>query len=228
MPSLALTIWLALVPTQVLLFYTRLHNAGRSDGNVLIGSGPFVLSVPQNHLFGWVFESVAMRQSHTIMAIDLPGTLVTAIAALATFHPATWHPAGLTLDSWRAIAVPIACTPAWWFVGRGLDGAFRSIRSHWGNLLTGSPLFALFFVLFLGLRFATAQSDLADMEWIMIGSAIWTLALGVFPFRWFRQWRMLKMSRAQATSSSAGEAAAATSAAPPTPVNTISPGNEKG
>src|SRR5262249_28790345 len=130
-------------------------------------------------------ESVAMWDSHTISAINLPGMFIEPLSRLVPAWRQLGHPAQLTRDSWRALTLPIFCLPGWWLVGRGIDGLLGRKRLHWATLLTGSVLFVLFVVVLLGFTFGLSSAERADLHWISWGLAFWTLAFSVLPLTWF-------------------------------------------
>jgi hypothetical protein len=160
--------------------------------NVLPGIVLAAPSSPQSssehRLFVASVEFGTVRYSRLVTAINLPGVFVEALISLPISWPDSWHPEGLTLDSWRAIILPFFCLPFWWFVGRGTDALLGRRRLHWVTLLLGSILCSCFIVMILGLRFGLPASDrTAESNWIFWGVGCWALAFGVFPLTWI--WR---------------------------------------
>jgi hypothetical protein len=122
------------------------------------------------------------------MTLNFPGIFVEMSVVLPTAGSPKWHPAALTLAGWRMLSYPFFCLPAWWLVGKGLDGLLRRRRLHWAMLLTGSILSLLFLVLVVGILTSPA-GDRADMAWLLPGCGFWTIAFGVLPLAWVRQRR---------------------------------------
>jgi len=92
LPILELTLWLVLVPTQAILFYTRLRYMAHGAAYISLQMGEFGLELPSRRLFPFVFESVAMRESEIISSINLPGAFVDALVTLPLGGPYHWHP----------------------------------------------------------------------------------------------------------------------------------------
>lgn len=171
---------------QTTLMFYGIRHAAR--GSVAIGMhfGQFAVVVPRNRWFFFSLQSVAMRYSHTISAINFPGILVDLLMTLVPPWKPLGHPPQLTMDSWRGLSLPIFCLPAWWLVGRGID-VFRGRKQlHWGTLLTGSILFTLFAIVLLGFTFGLSAADRADASWMLWGLALWVLAFGILPLTWLR------------------------------------------
>lgn len=257
LPALELAAWLLLVPTQVGLLFWRLHHPAsvpvseEFQTDKMYSVLPNILLITpqkQGHASKHPFWDTALwlgttRYSQLVTEINMPGVFVEALVSMPTSWPQSWHPEGMMLESWRAIILPFFCLPFWWFAGRGVDGVLGWRRLHWATMLLGSVLFAAFVVLLVGLRFGLPASDRTpDGNWIFYGFGLWILVLAAFPIAWLRRIRRRPKEKAKlavtseldstqvdrAARSGAGEAAAASSAAPPTPANTISPGNEKG
>jgi len=93
------------------------------------------------------------------------------------------------LDTWRAIAFPFFCLPAWWLVGLGVDVLLKQRRLHWFTFLTGTLLFILFGVLFFGLRFVLTDSERGEITYPLWGIGLWAVLFAILPIAWFRQWR---------------------------------------
>jgi hypothetical protein len=189
LPAVALVIWLVLIPTQAFVCYRKLSYGVPESGIIRFDAGEFGVAIPREHLFQWLLQSAALRNSTIVQAINLPGLLAWALIAKAVFHSVNQHPASYLPNAWRAMYAPFVCLPFWWLSGRSFENALGFTRSKWQVLIAGTLLFALIFALFLEMRFDTPESDLADLEWILIGSVIWSLALIPFPFAAFRRWR---------------------------------------
>jgi hypothetical protein len=201
LPALELAVWLLLVPTQTALIYGRLQSgmpatairqtaSYRMDaavpGLVLIipsGQPP----PPKFRMFAMALEFGTISNTHIVTSLNLPGTLVEALVSLPVSWPASWHPKGIMLDSWRAIIMPFFCLPFWWFAGRGVDAALGYRRLHWATMLTGSLLCASFLATIVGLRFGLSVDERAEIvDWVFSGLGLWTLAFATFPFVWIR------------------------------------------
>lgn len=186
LPLATLAVWYFLVPAQVGLAWLNLHNLARhsTDGSAHL---PYV-TVPHDRILSFALISVGMAEGDTVSALDLPGVLVYAVASIPFTGSEPWHPAAILPEGWRAFSAPFFCIPAWWFVGRGLDGLLGWRRARWWTLLIGTLLCAAFLTLFLGLTFAQSPADRADDQFMLWGFVLWALAFAVFPAAWIHRW----------------------------------------
>ena len=181
-----LTLWFVLVPMQTGLVYLRmLRRAGKAESLSIRAEG-LEMRIPRDRFLYYAFQSVTLRESHAVTAINLPGVFVEVSISLPTTWPAMWHPKALLSDSWRAAILPFFCLPAWWFVGRGLDGVVRKRRLPWIMLVGGTVLF-LACIAFWGGFLTSSVSERRDLAWLMPGVAIWTLGFGTFLVVWIRR-----------------------------------------
>jgi hypothetical protein len=115
------------------------------------------------------------------MSANLAGNPVEVLISLPTSWPQIWRPTDLTPDGWRVVAYPFYRLPAWWLVGRGLDGLLRRKRLHLSMVVIGSILALACLAFFIGILSSPA-GDRADMVWILPGAGFWALAFAVLPF----------------------------------------------
>jgi hypothetical protein len=132
----------------------------------------------------------AARQSDAISTLNFPGApvegIVEGVIAATKHSPDSARPANLPLETWRALALPFYCLPAWWLVGRGFDALLKRRRLHWGFLLTGSILFLVLLLLAIGLYFSRPMILDANL-WLMWGTRFWTILFAVLPAAWILQ-----------------------------------------
>jgi hypothetical protein len=187
LPILELTLWFVLVPSQAAFVYFRLRRMAPNSADLRLRVGEFAVLIPRTRLLPYAVESVAMRESRTITAVNAPGLLGEIVISLPISWPNSWHPTGLPLFAWRSLVLPFFCLPAWWFVGRGLDALCGWHCPRWWTLLAGTLLSAGFLTLLLGLRFGLSRGDRVDDVWIFLGLALWTLEFALFPALWLRR-----------------------------------------
>ncbi len=187
LPIAEIAIWMILLSVQTSLICYRFHQAAQGAQAVRIHTEHFEWTVPRNKWFSSALTAVASRHSETIMAANLPALFVEVLVSLPTSWPSVWNPAGLLLPIWRSLTFPIYCLPAWWFVGRGVDGLLGRRRLLRAMLLTGSLFFLLCLVFLFGFFFGASPSERADMSWLLPGVGLWTVAFGLFPLTWVRQ-----------------------------------------
>jgi len=196
LPLFALTLWLAVVPTQLGWIAWRLRHTPKSgtenaqpDGSSEPSPPGLAFSIPRENLSKFLFQGELDRWSHPVMAFNLPGILVEILISFPTTWPSIWHPVSFMMNAWRTIGYPFYCLPIWWFTGKGLDSAMGRRRLHWVPLALGTILFLTFLFFFLGFRFFSPAADRFDSGWLLWGLAMWAIGFGVFPFAWVRQIR---------------------------------------
>ena len=188
-PLTALATWSSLVPIEAAVtVYSFLRAAGGSD-NVHMRAGPFETNIPRRNWLPFALEGVSFRHEHTIVAANFPGSVIEILISLPLSWPAVWHPNGLTAATWRTLSYPFFCWPAWWFLGRGLDGLVGRRRLHWAMFVVGVALFLVCIVLLLGLRFGLSAADRSEGSWPLWGLGFWAFAFALPAVAWIRQRR---------------------------------------
>ena len=203
LPIVELTLWSVLVPSQAATLYWHLRASTHLGSELRMFFGDFGMTIPRAGLWPFAFETVAMHESHLIAAINLPGVFVELPLSAVLSWPNNWRPTGWPLFYWRAVSLPFFCLPAWWFLGRAVDGLLGYRRLRWWTLLFGTILCAGFAVILCGFLFGLAGGERRDMEWVLCGFGFWTAAFAAFPVLWTRQGRNRKAQQL-----SAGEHAA--------------------
>jgi hypothetical protein len=189
LPLIDLVIWVVLLAAPATLVFLNLERVAQGSGTAHIQAGMFSASIPRNEFLSFAMQSAALKSSHTVAAANMPGFFGELLLSLPTSWPASWRPAGMMLDTWRAITFPFFCLPAWWLVGLGVDALLKWRRLHWATFLIGTLLFILFGVLFCGLRFALTDSERGEVTYPLWGIGLWSLLFAILPIAWFRQWR---------------------------------------
>jgi hypothetical protein len=177
--------------TTILQFYAAAHGSNA----ITIHAGKYRTTVPQRRWLAFALESASSQCSRAITGANIPGTAGEVLISLPTSWPESWHPDGLTLEAWRALTWPFFCLPAWWFVGKGLDGLLSGRWLHWTMFAVGSALCVFCAVLLLGLRFGLEASDRVD-PWVYCGLGFWSIAFGIPPFAWVQQRRRKRVASA--------------------------------
>jgi hypothetical protein len=150
---------------------------------------------PKHPLFDLALFASTDPQGMLMTAINIPGMFGEMLVDLPTTWPDSWHPAALSLDSWRAIIMPFYCLPFWWFVGLGLDTAVCRRGPRWGWLTLGTALFVLMAVLAAGLRFGLPEADRAGATKFVISLCLWMSGFSTFPIAWMLQRRRAKAAK---------------------------------
>lgn len=194
LPLATLAVWYFLVPAQVGLAWLNLHNLARhsTDGSAHL---PYV-TVPHDRILSFAIITVGMRQNKTITALDAPGIVGELLLSLPPSGDDLWHPAALTVESWASLCLPFFCLPAWWFVGRGLDGLLGWHQTRWWTLLIGTLFCIVFLFALLAFTLGETAQERADDIQIVWGVALWAVAFAVFPAAWIHRWFTKRKSRA--------------------------------
>jgi hypothetical protein len=189
LPLVSLSVWLVLVAVPATIGYLRLLAMAHGASAVHLQAGQFSTSVPRDGFLWFSIRGIGIQRSDSISALNMPGLFGELLISLPTSWPASWHPAGWDIKSWRTLVMPFFCLPAWFFVGRGIDALLGWRRLHWGTLLAGTLLCVLFLVLFLGLRFGLSSDERCEVVFPLWGMFLWAFLFAVVPAAWIRQWR---------------------------------------
>jgi hypothetical protein len=189
LPIAAMAAWTELVVIPVALTVYGIHVAARDSDRIRIHTGRAATVLPRDRWIPYALEMVSWRHGHTVAAANLPGDFVETLVLSPLSWPNAWRPKGLSLGAWQMLSFPFFCLPAWWFVGRGLDGLLGRKRLRWATVLTGAVLSLLFLAALPGFRFGMSPSERADMGWVMWGFGLWGSAFAVLPVAWFLERR---------------------------------------
>ena len=187
------------MPTLVMAY--RLNKVAHGADYVRLQFGTFEQIVPRHRWLDFALERVSFATWQPIAAINIPGTAVEILISLPLSWPYLWKPNELSFYAWRTLTLPFFCLPAWWLVGRGLDGLVRRIHLHWVVLLIGSALSGLCLFFLVGLCLGTSAQDRVGSGWALWGLGFWSLGFGVLPLAWQRQ-KLAKRERHDAFSNS--------------------------
>ena len=177
------------MPVEVSLTVYRFHRAAHGSDTVRIHDGQFETTIPRRNWLPFALERVSYRYEHTIQAANFPGIVIEILISLPLSWPAVWHHNGLTAATWRTLSYPFFCLPAWWFLGRGLDGLVGRRPLHLAMFVSGVVLFLVCVVLLLGLGFGLSAADRSEASWGLWGLAFWAFAFALPAFAWVRQRR---------------------------------------
>ena len=131
LPVVVLVLWTVCVLMPTLVMAYRLNKVAHGADYVRLQFGTFEQIVPRHRWLAFALERVSFATWQPIAAINIPGTAVEALISLPLSWPYLWKPNELSLYAWRTLSLPFFCLPAWWLVGRGLDGLVRRIHLHW-------------------------------------------------------------------------------------------------
>jgi hypothetical protein len=189
LPLIELVISVVVLAVPATLVFLNHERVTQGSAVANIQAEMFSASIPRKQFLSFALQSAAIKSSHTVAAANMPGFFGEILISLPTSWPASWHPTGMMVDTWRAITFPFFCLPAWWLVGLGWNVLLKWRRLHRATFLTGTLLFILFGVLFLGLRFALTASERGETTYPLWGIGLWAVLFAILPIAWFRQWR---------------------------------------
>ena len=156
----------------------------------MLTMGEFQMMIPRERMLRSAVEMNAMREQGTISLLNAPGYVLGALASQLVVHHARGFPDYLGPFLWRALSVPLFAIPAWFFVGRGIDGLLMRQRMHLFDLVISTILVLLSLAISVGLRFGLSASERTGddlLVYYISGFAWWSL-LFAFPLSaWVRQ-----------------------------------------
>jgi hypothetical protein len=192
LPASSLVFWCALVLVPASLYFLQLKHSANGSGSVSLALGQFVIHIPPDRFFSFALERSASRHSSTILVIDAPGLFLNAMASWALAGSARWIPPFFMREAWFAIVWPFCALPAWFLVGRGVDGLLTRNRVRLGEMTLSLSLAAIMTALSLGLRFGTSPAERQEqymLNPVIEGLGLWSLLI-LAPFAaWLRQRR---------------------------------------
>lgn len=190
LPICAVLLSTAIVLVPATRVYLRWKAAmGNGDG-LMLTAGKFQMTIPRERMFRFAFESNAMGEQDTIFVLNAPGHLMGALASESISHEANGFPDFLGPFLWRVLSAPLFAIPAWFFVGRGIDGLLLHRRMRLFDLVLSALLVLLSIGLCVGLRFGLTESERAGDEKLMsfiYGFASWSLLFAFPLLGWVRQ-----------------------------------------
>jgi len=152
--------------------------------------GEFQMMIPKGRMLRSAVEMNAMREQGTISLLNAPGYVLGALAWQLVIHHARGFPDSLGPFIWRALSVPLYAIPAWFFVGRGIDGLLMRRLMRLFDLVMSTILVLLSLMVSVGLQFGLSASERTGddlLVYLISGFAWWTL-LFAFPLSaWVRQ-----------------------------------------
>jgi hypothetical protein len=90
----------------------------------------------------------------------------------------------------RGMWYPLCALPAWWFVGRGIDGALKKTRMRRIDLIVSTVLLLISLTISAGLRFGlSTQERAADdhLQSVILGFGLWAILIFSPAAAWFLQ-----------------------------------------
>lgn len=217
LPLAELCAALLILTVPALLIFLNLETLAHGTGVAHVEFGQFSETIPRSDFVQFATRSSSFRSSHTLTALNMPGLFGELLVSLPTTWPASWHPAEISIDSWRAVMTPLFCLPAWLLVGCGIDALLGWRNLHWTVLLAGTLLCVLFAALFVGLQFGMSASERGEVVFPLWGLSLWTALFATSPAAWIRRLRTRAKDRRD-RKQNRGELEAAAESSPEVPL----------
>lgn len=139
----------------------------------------------------------AMRRMRVLVVLNFPVAIAQVPYVLAGHRE--WLPQGMHIETWRALAWPLAGLIFWWLAGRGMEALLASFRStpkprlRWAEVTWAVVLLLIGVVTLIGILTSTAD-DRADKDFMALtyGGVLWGVLAAVTVTARFRQWRICK------------------------------------
>lgn len=186
-PLLALVACSAFLLFPTLILFDHLRHVPAVGGNVYLGNQMIQVAAPRRHLLWWSFGIATFARAHIVMGINLPGFALHSLFSSLFSGSPFWQPPGMMPDAWRAIVSPILCLPAWWFVGRGIDGIFGTRRLGWPTVVIGAILAAFLLTFIFGFEFGMSPEEQQTTTVPMWSFTLWAVAFAVGPIAYLKQ-----------------------------------------
>jgi len=183
-PIASLIVWGTLILIQALILFDSLHHSSQGAEYIRVQGGSWTAVVSQSHAFWWSFQMTTSLRAPLVNGINLPGFILNSLASLLLFGSARWYPAAMLPETLRVIASPILCLPAWWFVGRGVEGILGSQKVRWQTLVIGAALCIFFLAMALGFTFGESPQEQAETTVPIWSFFFWAAAFAIPTIAW--------------------------------------------
>jgi len=178
-----------ILAVPALVVFLKLVSLAHGTGVAHMQFGQFSRTIPREDFVSFAAQTSSFGSSHLLTALNMPGFLGELLVDLPTAWPESWRPAGVSLESWRALIWPVFSLPAWLLVGYGVDALLGWRKLHWSVLLTGTLLCVISVVLLAGLTIMYFTSERDDSAFILWGFSLWSALFATLPAVWIRRWR---------------------------------------
>jgi hypothetical protein len=186
LPAAALLFSYSIFAFPAFLSYMRLQRRVQPGTDwVTVGE----LSFNKSAISRIVLSGTAIEVHGQVAAFNIPAVIFDALATAPFGSDGNPIRVRLGLHLWRIIAYPILALPAWWFVGRGMDGLGGNVRMTKLDLVLGLVLSIAAGILAIGLGFGLSDSERAgqdSLSWFIGGLGLWWLLFAIPAAAWGR------------------------------------------
>ena len=173
-----------------LRIFLHLKAAAHGTASASLVAGEFQLTVASKDFLSAAFQFACWPAEHFIVMVNAPAKYVQILVSLVIAQSGRWEPGWISPPVWHCLTYSIYAVPAWYWVGRGVDGLLQrgGVRT---SVMVASAAFGLISAgLFGVLRFGLSAADRQSVdttEWLMVGFALWTVLFGIPVVAWLRQ-----------------------------------------
>jgi hypothetical protein len=188
LPLAAFLVWDVLVLGPAVMTYCQLVAAAHGERSARMHSEQIEYTVPRDRFLWFSMETAAVQHHDLIRSINFPGLFTQALISLPISWPNLWRPKGTPRFIWEALVMPFYCLPAWWFVGRGVDGLREKRRVNLASMIIGLILGLALLTVAVGFSISiSSPAERADLQSIVPSCALWGMAFNTHPVAWLRQ-----------------------------------------
>jgi hypothetical protein len=190
LPLLALLVSATLVLIPTVRAYVFLERAAQQKEIITVESGSTRFAMPTDKALIFAIYEAALRTQGQITVLNAPGQFFHVLVSRIIAGNGNWYPTVIGPSTWRVLIFPFYALPAWFFVGRGLDGLFRRKRLRKAEMVMSLSLAVIFLTFSLGLRFglsATEREGQLMLDWYIYGFALWGILIAIPFIAWLRQ-----------------------------------------
>ena len=175
MCSGSFALWLTLTG---LTFLSLRHAAHGAPSAVSGNDSPYVFEIAADGFPRFALTVTAMRLEQPFAILHAPAHFVDLVIAYVVAQKPFWSPSAMGPAVWQCVTHPLFATPAWFFVGRGIDRLRKGVRTPRTIAIVGTVLVLLFAVFAAVLRFGLAH-DPGLVPGRLEGFTLWTVLFAI-------------------------------------------------
>ena len=156
---------------------------------LVLTAGNFQMIVGREHLVRTAVEMTALNKRWAIGTLNAPGRFLAGLLSKPFAQRVGAFPDSIDPFIWQVFSFSLFSIPAWFFVGRGLDGILLRRKMRQLDLVLSAALVLLSVAISAGLRFGLSASE-RDEEFtvtFIYGFALWSLLFALPLAGWMRQ-----------------------------------------
>jgi hypothetical protein len=150
-------------------------------------SGPFSMDLPRSRFLSFALTFGTQVYSTPIRVLNLPGVLPEKVVSdllLAHTQNAIYEMPRAVRETYT---LPAFALFFWWLVGASAEVMLFRTRLHWGFLLLGTLLCALWSVPAFGFAFFSTPADRSGLVYPVWSFFLWAALFAIAPIAWITQ-----------------------------------------